>query len=181
MEQETYDLLKESYIEFINNLIKDFGGMSPSITVLGTNKKDQMPAVLHIPIPGFLMDTENNKDQFIEEVVPKMADKIKEDFDILAVAWASEAWLRKVDRKDGSTEVPDDWKSLPKKEVLVIMIESENKNDSILMEIVRKGQQINSEGQLTDDIDLVPMPDFNEAPEQVEGRFTGLYKRFTSQ
>lgn len=181
MTQEKYESLKTSYVEFITRIIKDHGGLSPAVTILGIRKDDQQNAVIHIPIPEFLMNSEKGKDEFVDDVIPKLAKKVNEEFEVKAVAWASEAWLRSVskDEKTGEATVPDDWKSLPKKEVLFITIESDNKYDATVMEMIRKGQQVNAEGQLTDHIELVPLPDF-ENPEKMEGRFSGLYKKFTT-
>ena len=181
MDQEKLESLKTAYLELVTNLIKDFGGLSPAVTILGIKKDDQLNAVIHIPIPDKYMNSETSKDEFVDDVVPQLAAKVKEEFDVHAVAWASEAWLR-VLSKDGEPvkEVPEDWKSLPKKEVLFINIESEGKEDLVVMEIVRKGQQVNSEGQLTDHVELVPYEDLQGQPDKVEGRFTGLYKKFTT-
>lgn len=181
MTQEKYESLKADYVEFIMKVIKDFGGLSPAVTVLGIRKDDQKNAVIHIPIPEFLMNSEEGKDEFVDEVIPDIAKRVNKEFDVKAVAWASEAWLRSVakDEKTGKAEIPEDWKSLPKKEVLFITIESASKYDATVMEMIRKGQQVNAEGQLTDHIELVPLPDF-ENPEKMEGRFSGLYKKFTT-
>jgi hypothetical protein len=182
MTKETYESLKATYLEFITELIKDFGGLSPAITVLGIRKEDQKNAVIHIPIPEHQMETEKGKDEFVDKIVPEIGAKIKESFEIHCVIWASEAWLRALPKdSDGKPTLPENWKDLPKKEVMFITIESEDDNDVIIMEIVRQGQQVNSNGQLTDHIELVPFTDYEKdnKPPNLEGRFNGLYKKFT--
>lgn len=180
MTEEKYKSLKASYVEFITRIIKDFGGLSPAVTILGIRKDDQKNAIVHIPIPDYLMNSE--KDEFIDDVFPELATKVKEEFDVECVAWASEAWLRSIpkDETTGEHFVPDDWKNLEKKEVLFITIESEKEEDVFVMEIIRLGQQVNAEGQLTDHIELKPMSDMSGTPEKIEGRFSGLYKKFMS-
>jgi hypothetical protein len=178
MTEEKYTSLKTAYVEFITKIIKDFGGLPPAITILGMRKDNQENAVIHIPIPDFLMNSEKGKDEFIDDVVPELATKVNRDFEVLCVAWASEAWIRSVPKEQ--TDVPVDWKSIPKKEALFVSIESADKNDVIMMEIVRKGQQVNADGQLTDHVELLPLPDFLGTPERMEGRFAGLYKKFTT-
>ena len=182
MNQEKYESLKSSYMELVTKIIRDLGGLSPAITVLGTRKDDQKNAVIHIPIPDDMMKSDEGKDDFVDQVVPQLAVKINEDFEVSGVAWASEAWMRRIpvnEENPENTVIPEDWKSLPKIEVLFITIESEDKQDTTVMEIVRKGQQVNANGDLTDYIELIPVPDAIN-PDKVEGRFVGLYKKFTT-
>lgn len=70
----------------------------------------------------------------------------------------------------------DNYKSLPKKEVIFISIETENKSETIIYEMIRNGKQVNTEGDLTDKIELKEMHDI-EKPEGTSGRFAGLYKK----
>jgi hypothetical protein len=171
--------IKNSYIEFITKLIVHEGGIPPSITVLGTHIKDGLNAVVHIPIPGKFIKDDNSKDEFVNELIPQIAKKVAEDFDINAVAWASEAWLRVSDIKTIDLDKGlSDWKSLPvKMEVLIITIESHDDSEFTVLEIVRSGKQVNEDGDLIDRIELVELPDYDGAV-LAEGRFAGLYRKF---
>lgn len=179
MTDQEYIEMKADYIEFVTKFITKHGGLGPSITVLGTRKNDGKTAIVHCPIPGKFMDSEGAKDEFVDEVVPQMAKKIAEDFTTNAVAWASEAWLRVMEKDKASEQQLKDWKSLPvKKEVLIITIETDKGTDTCIQEIVRKGKQVNEDGELVDHVELLDLPEYNEGVAG-QGRFTGLLKIFT--
>ena len=174
--------MKNGYLELITKILMESGGLNPSITLLGTHRDDGKIAIVHVPIPSKYMDNEESKDKFVDDLVPQIADKVKKDFDVNAVAWASEAWLREADTKNMSKEqVMTGWKKLPiKKEVLIISIESEEGVQTTIKEILRKGKQVNENGELIDNIELCDMPAFDgHNAAAAEGRFTGLYKKFS--
>lgn len=182
MTNKDFNDMKDGYIELVKDLITKTGGLEPSITILGTNKNDQTNAIVHVPIPGKYMNSENMKDTFIDVIVPQISDKINEKFDVHAVAWASEAWVRTIDKKDGHpTKAPENWKELPiSMEVLIVTIESADHNQTIILEILRNGKRVNEEGELIDTIELTEHPEYKDGITG-EGRFTGLYKKFTQK
>lgn len=178
MTEQEYIEIKNGYIEFVTKFITKNGGLGASITVLGTHKEDGKNAVVHVPIPDKFIKTDKGKDEFVDEVLPEIAKKILEEFTADAVAWASEAWLRVLEKDSSDTKDLNDWKKLPiKKEVLIINIEHETGSNTFIQEIVRKGKQVNEDGDLVDLIELIEMPDYTEGVIG-EGRFTGLYKKF---
>lgn len=179
MTDKDYQEMKKEYLEMVKKIMTDTGGLAPHITVLGVRKEDGYNSIVHIPIDSKFMKDEDAKDRFVDKMIPEIAEKISEEFQINAVAWASEAWMRVADAKtaDPATTLAN-WKSLPiKKEVLIITVESDKHNESNIYEIVRNGKQVNSDGRLIDNINLVQL-DFENAA-TAEGRFTGLYKKFT--
>lgn len=180
MTEQEYQEMKKDYIKFVTKIMKENGGLPPSITVLGTHIEDGLNAVVHIPIPNKFMKDDDSKDEFVNELIPQIGKKVAEEFNVTAVAWASEAWMRTIDKKDVDPEkILKDWKNIPvKKEVLIINIESKQDNKTCIMEIIRKGKQVNEEGELVDNIELIECPDYNDGVVG-EGRFTGLYKKFT--
>ncbi len=170
--------MKNSYYEMVTKMITDFGGLGPSITVLGTHKEDGTNAIVNLVIESKYMKDEESKDEFIDDILPGIAERVREDFDIKAVVWASEAWLRIIDKSTTADQVRN-WKNIPvKKEVLILVIDSEEQNETIIKEIVRKGKQVNSSGELTDHVELLDMPEYEQGVIG-EGRFTNLYKKFT--
>ena len=176
MNNKEYIKLKEDYYNMVTSIVREKGGLSPSITVIGVDKKDGKNAILYIGIEPEYMKDEESKDKFVDITIPKISERIREDFEIKAVVWASEAWLRELSKS--ATEIGE-WKAVPiKKEVLIIVINSEKENETVVKEIVRKGKQVNAEGQLTDTIELVDIPEYNSGIVG-EGRFTNLYKKFT--
>jgi len=182
MTEERYEELKKTYLDNIQRFLTDTGGLFPHITLFGThNDKPDLNAIIHIPIPDEFLADEGTKDVFIDKVVPELAKEIKTKFTTEGVAWASEAWMRTIDKdqaKDPS--VLENWKDLPiKKEVLFVTMESSFKNESLVMEIVRNGKQVTESGDLIDHVELKEMPEMS-TPDQAMGRLTGLYKKFCS-
>jgi hypothetical protein len=178
MTKEEYNSMKDGYYEMVTKMLTDFGGLGPSITILGIHKEDGKNAIVHIAIEGKYMKDEDSKDEFVDVIIPQVAERVRQEFDIKAVVWASEAWLRVFD-KSATAEQIRNWKSFPvKKEVLIFVIDSEQQSETIIKEIVRKGKQVNEDGELTDHIELVDMPDYEQGVTG-EGRFSNLYKKFT--
>ena len=185
MTKEEFIEMKDGYIEFVTKMIIDTGSLGPSITILGTHLVDGKNAIVHVPIPPKYMKSGETKDEFVDEVLPDIAKKVSEKFTVLAVAWAAEAYMRIVDKDDRKTEAENivDWEKLPiKKEVLISTMDSKDHNDTYIMEIVRKGKVVNSEGELTDHIELVKIPELESDDVIVgDGRFAKLYQKFVEK
>lgn len=181
MTEEIYLTLKENYIDYIKYYVAETGGLFPHITIFAEvrhpkeDEKDKT-ALIHIPIPDQYMSNDDGKETFIVEVLPDIIKEVKKMFIPKGVAWAAEAWLRMADKKDDIT----DYKKLPiKKEVVIITIESENKNDSFIYEMLREGKQVNSIGDLVDVVNLKQIEKFSN-PDSLGGRFSGLFKKFNN-
>ena len=175
MTEERYNDLKEGYVNNIKKFITEMGDIFPHITVFGLHKEDQSRnAIIHIPIEDEYMRSEERKEAFINEVLPQIAKKLKEQFIPEGVAWTSEAWVREAEKDAG---VPDNWKELPiKREVLFINLEFEHKKEMIVYEIKRVGKQVNEDGDIVDHVDLIEQ-DFSKG-ESSGGRLVGLYEKF---
>jgi hypothetical protein len=175
MTEERYNDIKEGYINNIKRFIVEVGDIFPHVTVFGLHKDDQTKnAIIHIPIDDEFMKSEERKETFINDVVPEVARKIKEQFIPEGVAWTSEAWLRESPVDKG---IPNDWKELPvKKEVLFINMEFEHKKEMIVYEIKRLGKQVTEDGEIVDQVELIEQ-DFSKG-ESSGGRLTGLYEKF---
>lgn len=184
MTNERFIEMKDGYIEFVTKIIIESGQLGPSITVMGNTLEDGKNAIVHVPIPGKYMKSEDSKDEFIDEILPGIAKKVAENFTVEAVAWASEAWMRVVEKDDSKSDAENikDWKKVPiQKEVLISTMESQEFNKTYIMEILRKGKVVNSDGELIDQIELVEIPGLENDQDVVigEGRFTNLYQKFT--
>lgn len=181
MTNEQYLTLKEEYVNHIKTFVTQSGGLLPHLTVFADlkepkDKEEEKPAIIHIPIPSEYMEDDAGKDKFIKKVAPDLFKAINKEFIPNSIAWASEAWLREAD-KDFDIK-NEDWKKLPiKKEVIILTIESENKTEAILFTVKREGKQVNSDGELIDNIVLTE--DENQLGDAgpIGGRFTGLFKK----
>jgi hypothetical protein len=182
MTKEQYFDLQEDYIQHILDYVKETGGLFPHISILAdikkpTEEEKDKPALIHIPIDNEFMEDEESKDKFVDDVLPILFSQVKKKFEPKAVAWASEAWMRVVD-KDFDPNVQD-WKALPiKKEIIIITIESEYDEHLFVYEIKRLGKQVNSEGEMVDMVELEKLDDEFGKAQKAGGRFSGLLKKF---
>lgn len=180
MTPEKYNDIREAYIEHITDLITDMGGLYPHVTVFADQKdpkegEEDKPAIIHIPIPEELIDTDEGKEQFVEGILPDVFATLKEKFIPYGVAWSSEAWMRVIDKTD---KIPDNYKDLPiKKEIIIITLETSTKEEIIIYEIKRSGKQVNQFGDFIDKVELILQPEMS-APNSMGGRFSGLFKKF---
>ena len=181
MTKEKLEEVKKRYISHIKNYVVGAGSLFPHISILGTHKDDEdKSAIIHIPIPGKFMEADSKKDEFLDDILPEIAKKVRENFNIGAVAWAAEAWMRTMGKDEYIPGVTD-YKTLPiKKEVIILTFESADDHQAMIFELKRLGKKVNEEGELIDQIELYEQPELSSgSPTSVGGRFTGLYKRIT--
>lgn len=177
MTDETFLKLKEEYLESILEATKQSGGLPTHFTLFATQKKetDQKVAVINLTIPTEFFDSDEGKETVVDKIIPLIANKVNREFEVHAIAWVSEAWLREASKDDKI----QDYRSLPiKKEVLIISIESEKASESFLYNVARNGHIVNEEGNLIDNIELTKL---DVVPDSTTGRFTGLLKHFTKK
>jgi hypothetical protein len=174
MTEKQFEEIKQSYINHLKNYISQTGELFPHVTIFAEHLEegDDKPAIIHIPIPDEFMENDDSKDIFIQDVMPEIMIEIKKQFIPNGVAWASEAWMRTAD-KDFNIE---NYKTLPKQEVVFISIETKDNAETRIYEMIREGVQVNSDGDLTNKIELKEMHNI-EKPEGTNGRFAGLYKK----
>jgi hypothetical protein len=176
MTKEHFETLKEEYIGHITHYVKEAGGLFPHISIFAEekDKTKSKPALIHVPISDDFMESEEGKDEFVDKALPQISKKVNEMFDVYAIAWSSEAWMRMANKP---SDVKN-WKDIPiKKEVIIITIETENDSECILYEIKRDGQQVTSDGDLVDKIELIKAEE-SDGVKNVGGRFSKLLKHF---
>ena len=179
MTPESYEELVESYLTHIKNYMKSSGGLFPHVIIFAEHKipeKDvPVNALIHIAIPSEHMETDGDKDDLVDIILPKIFTKIKEEFIPHAIGWTSEAWMRTAGADFDVDK--EDYKKLPiQKEVLFVCIETENDSKTHVYEIKRDGHQINADGELVDTIELTEMPEMKDV-DKTQGRLSGLYKK----
>lgn len=180
MTNDEFLSLKEDYIDNIEKYVKEEGSLFPHVSIFADFKNPKesegKPAIIHIPIPDEYMENDNSKEEFVETVLPDIFSKVKEKFIPVAVGWASEAWMRIADKKENVT----DYKKLPiKKEVIIITIEANkemNFSQCALYEIKRNGIQVNSDGELKNNVTLEFLEGMD--PKEMGGRFSQLLSKF---
>lgn len=181
MTKEQFEEVKTSYIESITGYMKDETGMQPHISIFAEKLdegEDSTPCILHMPIPGKIMNSDDDKDKLVNVVLPRVAKEVKKDFKPYGLAWTSEAWVRKADKNMNDNAILDNWKEIPiSKEILMINIESHFGNEIIVYEIKRKGMEITEDG-LKDTVELILDEELSVDAKGMTGRFTGLYNKF---
>jgi hypothetical protein len=111
------------------------------------------------------MKDDESKDEFVEKVFPKVAKKLKEDFNPVALVWSAEAWMTVMDEDEQD-----------RKEVIMISVETGKKQQSLIYEIKRNGMEFVKDKGLVEKIELDEL--INQSGLKAEGRFVGLFKNF---
>ena len=178
MTEEEYIEIKEEYIQNMKEMLLETGNVPPTITVIGSDLKKDKTAIIHIPLPKEIVDSDDAKQYFVDEMIPEISVEIKKKFEIKAVAWTSEAWMREAPIDDYNPVV-DDYKKIPiKKEIFIITVDTGASTESYVYEIVRLS--VSPVGELVEDIELVEMPELSSKFAENGGRFGELYKKFTA-
>lgn len=181
MTPERFETSKAEYLDNIKAFANTNNGLKPMLTIIAdiknpTPDQESKSAIVHISIPGDIMNSENGKEYFIQAMLPNIAKEIKEKFTAVAIGWACEAWMRK--SEEGVTEIPDNWKELPKEEIVICTIESSEETNSYLYNIKRtKVPSVNFVGELVDqsvELELIKTDD----AAKISGRFSNLLKIF---
>jgi len=174
---EQFIEIKDEYLQNMKEMLLESGNIQPTVTIIADHLEENKPAIVHIPIPEKIANSDDGKQMFIDKMIPEIAIKVKERFKIKAVAWASEAWMREAHKDDYNPDT-DNYKDIPiKKEILIITIDTKTNLESHVYEIVR--MSIAPNGDLIEQVDLLKLPELSKAFASTEGRFSGLYKKFT--
>jgi len=169
--------MKDAYLDDIKGMLLKNGNFSATISIIGEEKKDLSSSIVHIPLPEQIINSDEGKQLFVDKMIPELSKKLKDRFNIQAVTWASEAWMREAHKDDYNPDT-DNYKDLPiKKEILIITIDTKTNLESHVYEIVR--MSIAPNGDLIEKVDLLKLPELSEVFGSTEGRFSGLYKKFT--
>lgn len=178
MTEEQFIEIKDEYLQNMKEMLLETGNIQPTVTIIADHLEENKPAIVHIPLPEKIANSDSGKQMFVDKMIPEIAVKIKERFSIKAVAWASEAWMRESPADDFDPEV-DDYKKIPiKKEILILTIDTGAKTESYVYEIIRLS--VSPTGDLVEDIELVEMSELSNQFAENGGRFGNLYKKFTA-
>lgn len=178
MTDQQFIEIKDEYLQNMKEMLLESGNIQPTVTIIADHLEENKPAIVHIPLPAKIANSDDGKQMFVDKMIPEIAVKLKDRFNIYAVAWASEAWMREADVDDFDPEV-DDYKKIPiKKEILILTVDTGDNVESHVYEIIRLS--VSPTGDLVEDIELRDMPELNNQFTEQEGRFSNLYKKFTA-
>ena len=176
MTKEEFKEIKDYYIESTKETLLKNGNLEPVITIMGNLKDNNAPCALQIVLPEEVVNSDENKQLFVDEGIPKLAAEVNQKFIIKAVGWSSEAWLREIPIDDYK---PEDYKKIPiKREILIITIDMVDGSEAYAYEIVR--MSVSPNGDLVENIELVELENISTSISNSNGRFNDLYKKFTS-
>lgn len=176
MTQEQFIEIKDEYLQNMKEMLLETGNIQPTVTIIADHLEENKPAIVHIPLPEKIANSDSGKQMFVDKMIPEIAVKVKERFKVHAVAWAAEAWMREAPNNKYNPEV-DDYKKIPiKKEILILTVETADSNDCFVYEIIR--MSVAPDGSIVEDIELREMPEMSQSYASMEGRFSGLFKKF---
>lgn len=179
-EEELLDI-RDTHIKSLIKATIETGNLQPHITIFAKHldkTKLEQNAIISVMIPQELGDSDEAKELFMKLLFPKIAKKIRKDFEVFATGWASEAWLRQSKAED---KIPDDYQEIPiKKEVAIMTFETKDKFYYKGFDIIRDGKKVTEDGDLIDQIELVPTEDLEQPWDEitVQGRFTNILRYF---
>ena len=179
MTLEEYQDLKQYYLEKTKQYLVEEGNVPPHLTLFGNHIAEDKAAIVHIPIPDKFLQDDSAKDAFVDTIIPQLVKEVVKKFQITAVAWVSEAWMRVGSKSDSDKDLMN---SPIKKEVLIFSIEGKYGEQLTIYEMKRSGMEVTESGSMIDHIDLVECTEVSSSNPDVssgDGRFQGLYKKFT--
>lgn len=178
MTDQQFIEIKDEYLQNMKEMLLESGNIQPTVTIIADHLEENKPAIVHIPLPAKIANSDDGKQMFVDKMIPEIAVKLKDRFNIYAVAWASEAWMREAPVDDFDPEV-DDYKKIPiKKEILILTVDTGDNVESYVYEIIRLS--VSPTGNLVEDIELRDMPELSSQVADHSGRFGNLYKKFTA-
>lgn len=162
----------------IAKLIAMNGGLPPLFTILV--KQDNEYQVIVSPIPEEAIENSENKARLIN-LMPTFLETIEDKgFEIVCLSYSSEAWLRQLDKTDDKdADIPDNWKQLPKTEVLISSYETADDVCLELNNIIRDGMIADENGDLIDCIKLEENRNLgNDEKGEMSGSFSNILRSY---
>lgn len=175
--KEEFEELKKNHLDIVERYMAEEGNIFAHLTIFAKQLSDDSTSIINVPIPSEFLESERSKDKFTDLILPKLADDLSKRFNILAVLWTAEAWVRVSDVGDNNKNVLDNWKEMPvKKEVVIVTVDSDFGEESIIYNIVRDNMSVGPDG-LNQSVKLELDQKLCSDGISVGGRFTGLYKK----
>lgn len=173
-QQEVMDI----HLDIVKEYINSEGEIFPHVTVFGkkVDVEEDNLSIINIPFTKNVMEL--GEENFVNDILPKIGKKIKQDFDIYGVSFTSMANMVVIS-KDDVTEIED----AKKIDVVVISFEFDDVENPILriFEMKETGSKVNEDGEMVKQIELTYNKEVSEgASEKMEGAMVGLYKKLNS-
>jgi hypothetical protein len=177
-DQEYVKIFKKENKQNIAKMIAMRGGMPPIFTILV--KKDDDYSVIVSPIPEEALENDENKQRLIN-LMPAFFETIEDKgFEIICLSYSSEAWLRQMDKKDADdNDIPENWKDLPKTEVLITSYETPTDVSLEINDIIKDGLVADENGDLIDCIKLEKNKNLGDDEKgELSGGFSNMLRAY---
>lgn len=192
MKKSKITLLINEFKDLMEKMLVDDGELSPTIGIIAQKQEakheTERDHLMICPLPDRLLETRDSKAFLMEDILPKLGDKLTKDkFTVVGSIFAYVGLVRTVptDKLDGKSveEVTeDDIKSVKPKEILFLHYQSEDDNIVNAFNIARKGKAVNAEGNLVDIVTLTKnskMSAKTTDPVVIGGSLSAVYKQIT--
>lgn len=171
---------KDAQLNLITKVIIDKGQLPPLGAAMLHDKISDTFEVGFIPVPNQFLESAESKDYLAEKLFPSIFKSMEHgDFkEIVMFAWSTEIWVR----ESRKPVVPENWKDLPKKEGVMMHLETKDGCEVIVKLVEREGNVVNEDGELIDKITLVDHPGFAGMMDgntgSIEGRFSRVLRNY---
>lgn len=171
---------KDAQLQLITKVITDRGQLPAIGAALLHDKISDKLEVGFIPVPNQFLESADAKDYLADNLFPSVFKSMEHgDFkEVLMFSFSTEIWVR----ESKSPKVPENWEELPKKEGVILHIETKNNCEVIVKLIEREGNVVNEDGELIDKITLVDHPGFAGMMDgktgSPEGRFSRVLRNY---
>lgn len=177
--EELVEAFKKDVFANITKHISRNGGLSPIVLILAREIESKDLALMVCPLPGDIIDDEHDLKDSLRTILPKVFDGIfAQGLEPICYSWSSEAWLRAADIEDGE---PENWKDLPKVEVLMTTFETVDSTSVEINIIKRDGKIADEDGNLIDCITLEKHPEFESKDSNMGGRLANIFKNYMQE
>jgi len=191
---EVIENFKKEHFNNITRALTLSGDIDPMITLLVKNtiidetKDFKEYSVCLIPLPKEAFDNTESKD-LLAKIIPQIFKKIEDDnMEPVCYSFSSEAWMREMKNKKNlkkeqfeNTEEYNNWKNLPKKEVLITTFETKDTNETLIDFIIRNGKMSDEKGNLIDCISLERYDEISNSisnSENIGGRLSNIFQDY---
>lgn len=171
---------KETLQSFISHILNEQGSLPPVGAVLLHDKSTDEMELGFIPIPSDFINSPEGKDKLVETVFPNVFSTMEHgNFkEIFAFGFASEIWIRETPKP----AMEENWQDLPKREGVMIHIETNEISDVIIKLIKRDGNVVTPKGEMIDNVTLEDHPGhnglINATSGNAKGRFSHILRNY---
>lgn len=146
---------KDAQLQLITKVITEKGQLPAIGAALLHDKISDKLEIGFIPVPGQFLETPDAKNYLANNMFPSVFKSMEHGGfkEIVMFSFSTEIWVR----ESKKPEVPENWKELPKKEGVMLHVETKDNCEIIVKIIEREGNVVNEDGELIDKITLVDL------------------------